>query len=52
MKKKQYIQPEVAVSLLETSQMMASSLGRFEDSADARLDVLVNENSFTDIWGN
>ena len=53
MKKKQYVQPEVAVNQLETVQMMATSgLSRFESPADASLDVLVNQNDFTDIWGN
>ena len=53
MKKKQYVQPEVAVNQLETVQMMATSgLSRFESPADANLDVLVNQNDFTDIWGN
>ena len=53
MKKKQYIRPEVAVNQLETVQMMASSktLHRFDTSADMS-EVLVNQNDFTDIWGN
>ena len=53
MEKKQYIQPEIIVNQVEITQMMASSpLGRYDASADANLDVLVNQNDFTDIWGN
>lgn len=54
MEKKQYIQPEMTVSQLETTQqMMVNSLpGRYDASADAKIDVLVNPNDFTDIWGN
>ena len=53
MKKSKYIQPVVAVCNVETAQMMATSgLNRFDTPADAGLDVLVNQNDFTDIWGN
>ena len=53
MKKSKYIQPMVHICHVETSQMMASSpdLHRFNAPADGS-DVLVNENGFTDIWGN
>ena len=54
MKKSKYIRPVVAVCNVEASQMMASSdriLHRFDTPADMS-EVLVNENDFTDIWGN
>ncbi len=53
MKKSKYIRPVVDVCNVETSQMMAASkaLHRFDAPADMS-DVLVNENDFTDIWGN
>lgn len=54
MRKKQYIRPEMEVNQVESTQMIAVSgnLGRYEAPASPDLDALVNENNFTDIWGN
>lgn len=54
MEKSKYIQPEISICRIETSRMMATSstLHRYDGTAKPDLDVLVNENDFTDIWGN
>lgn len=53
MKRNKYIKPTISICRIETSQMMATSAPhRYDDPAKPDLDVLVNENDFTDIWGN
>ncbi len=50
MKKQVYIQPETNVCKVEATQMMA--LSKMEGPADPMLEVLENEEKFSDIWGN
>ena len=57
MEKKQYMTPDVTVCNVEPQYMMANSPTgggdhRYEDPADWEIDVLVNKNKHTDIWGN
>ena len=57
MKKKQYMKPDVMVCNVEPCQMMANSPTgggdhRYDDPADGDIDVLVNKDKYTDIWGN
>ena len=51
MEKTQYISPETMICNIETQNMLA--LSAIDGGvADENYEVLVNENSFTDIWGN
>lgn len=50
MKRIQYIRPMVKECHVEAQGMMA--LSQLEGSANKEYEVLVNEDAFTDIWGN
>lgn len=50
MKKTKYNRPEMTVCQIGAQSMMA--LSKMEGAANKEYEVLVNEDSFTDIWGN
>lgn len=50
MKKIQYIRPEVRVCELEGQQNVMLTISNNTPANSS--DVLVNDNKFTDIWGN
>ena len=51
MKKTQYISPKTEISNIEAQNMLA--LSKVEGGvANENYEVLINEKSFTDIWGN
>ena len=51
MKKTQYISPKTTICNIEAQRMMALSQITGGTASD-EYEVLINENNFTDIWGN
>ena len=50
MKKRKYNCPTISICQVEAQSIMA--LSKMEGSANPEYDVLINQNEFTDIWGN